>query len=113
MGANLETGETVAVPQRVIDIVTDRGIPFRVAYGNRPYSSGELAKFPTVAFYDARYTMNSPVHAHGQFVADYSVETLFERHSGYPLNLYGSEGDWTINANAMSVVRLWLINHGL
>lgn len=102
--------ESPVIPQRVIDIVTDRGVPFRVAYGKRPYTTGELSKFPVVAFYDTRYTMDSPLHAHGQFVADYSIETLLERQNGYPLNLAGGQTDWTIDASAMALVRMWLVN---
>lgn len=99
--------ESPVIPQRVIDIVTDKGIPFRVAYGNRPYTTGELSKFPVVAFYDARYTMDSPLHAHGQFVASYSIESLLERLPDWPLDL---GGDWEVDACSMKLVRMWLIH---
>ena len=108
--AHGSNGKAVPVPQRVMDIVTDKGIPFRVAYGNRPYASGELASFPTVAFYDARFTMKSPVHAHGQFVSDYSVETLLERQSGWPLTLDGGVPNWEIDASTMALVKMWLVH---
>lgn len=110
MSVQSETREIVAIPQRVIDIVTDKGIPFRVAYGNRPYSTGELAKFPTVAFYDARYKMESPVHAHGQFVSDVSIETLLECPTGWPLDLDGGQPNWYIDASAMTLVKTWLVH---
>lgn len=103
-------GKAATEPQRVIDIVTDRGVPFRVAYGKRPYTTGELSKFPVVAFYDTRCTVASPLHAHGQFVADYSVETLLERQNGWPLALYGNDPSWVIDAGSMALVRMWLIH---
>lgn len=102
--------KAVTVPQRIIDIITEKGIPFRVAYGNRAYRDGALAEFPTVAFYDTRYTMDSPLHEHGQFVSDFSLETLLERQKGYGLDLDGGRTNWYIDANAMDLVRSWLIN---
>jgi hypothetical protein len=102
--------KTVTVPQRLIDIVTDKGISFRVAFGNRMLNDGSLEDVPEVAFYDTRYTMTQPVHQHGQFVNAYSVETLLERQSGYPLNLYGGQSNWTIDASAMALVKMWLVN---
>lgn len=104
-----ETGEAITVPQRFIDIVTDRGIPFRVAFGNRMLNDGSLEDVLEVAFYDARYGMGGLVHQHGQFVNAYSIEALLERERGYGLNLYGGESNWTVDANAMDLVRLWLI----
>lgn len=104
--AHGSTGKTVTVPQRVMDFVNDSGIPFRVAYGNRAYRSGEIAPLPTVAFYDARYDFDT----HGQFVADYNLETLLERRRGYGLDLQGDVPNWYIDAASMDLVRLWLIN---
>lgn len=103
------TGITT-VPQRFIDIVTDRGIPFRVAFGNRMLNDGSLQDVPEVAFYDTRYTMTGPVHQHGQFVNAFGIETLLERERGYGLVLYGGVPNWDIDASAMDLVRSWLIN---
>lgn len=96
----------VTVPQRIIDIVTDNGIPFRVVYENRVYRSGAIAAIPTVAFYDARYDFD----AHGQFVSDYGLDTLLERQRGYGLTLQGGVPNWDIDAASMDLVRSWLIN---
>lgn len=96
----------VTVPQRIIDIVTDNGIPFRVVYENRVYRTGAIAAMPTVAFYDARYDFD----AHGQFVSDYNLETLLERQKGYGLTLQGGVPNWDIDAASMDLVRSWLIN---
>lgn len=99
-------GETVPVPQRIIDIVTEKGIPFRVVYGKREYLNGTYSLTEVVSFYDSRYS-HTPL---GQFVSDYYVETLLERECGYGLTLYGGVPDWTIDAGAMDLVRSWLIN---
>lgn len=97
----------VTMDERIMDIVTDRGIPFRVVYGHRKYRNGELSKSPVVAFYDRRYDFDT----HGQFVADYGRETLLERHSkGWGLDLDGGVPNWTVDASAMYVVMTWL-NH--
>lgn len=99
------TGITT-VPQRIIDIVTDNGIPFRVVYENRVYRSGAIAAKPTVAFYDARYDFTE----HGQFVADYNPETLLERQRGYAMPLNGDYADWTIDGSTMNLVLTWLVH---
>jgi hypothetical protein len=101
---------TVDVTEHVIDIETDRGIPFRVTVGKRAYRDGTYSPYDVVAFYDRRYEMNSPLHAHGRFVSDYSVETTLERERGYGLNLNGGEPAWTIDAGTMDLVRSWLIH---
>lgn len=106
MGIQSGSGETVAVPQRIIDIVTDSGIPFRVVYGKRVYRNGEIAKSPTVAFYDRRYDFD----AHGQFVSEYNRETMLERRTGYGLELQGDVPNWYVDASAMYVICTWL-NH--
>ena|SRR5881394_2143978 len=98
--------KAVTVSQRIIDIVTDRGIPFRVVYENRVYRNGEIAAFPTVAFYDTRYDID----AHGQFVSDFSAETLLERQNGYPLDLDGGQPNWQIDGSAMALVKMWLVH---
>lgn len=100
----------VPVPQRFMDIVTDRGIPFRVAFGNRMLNDGTLQDTPEVAFYDTRYEMTSPVHQHGQFVSSYLLETLLERESGYPMSLCGGIVDWEIDGTSMYLLRMWLVN---
>lgn len=96
----------VSMDERIIDITTKRGIPFRVVYGHRKYRNGELSKTPVVAFYDRRYDFDT----HGQFVSDYDRETLLERHGGYGLNLDGGVPNWSVDASAMYVVMTWL-NH--
>lgn len=106
----VQPGKAITVPQRIIDIVTEKGIPFRVAFGNRMLNDGSLEDVPEVAFYDTRYTMSGLVHEHGQFVNAYGAETLLERERGYGLNLYGGESNWTVDAGTMDLVRSWLIN---
>lgn len=96
--------KAVTVPQRIMDIVTDNGIPFRVVYENRVYRSGAIAEKPTVAFYDARYDFD----AHGQFVSDYDRESLLERRRGYGMDLQGDVPNWYIDAGSMDLVLRWL-----
>lgn len=103
----------VPVPQRIIDIVTDKGTPFRVAFGNRMLNDGTLEDMPEVAFYDARYEMTGLVHQHGQFVNAYSADTLLERGRGYGIDLYSGDRDWIIDAGSLDLVRSWLINLGV
>lgn len=102
-------GKAVKVPQRIIDIVTDRGIPFRVVYGKRAYRDGTVSPYEVVAFYDARYDFTE----HGQFVSDYNPETMLERERGYGLNLDGGVPNWTVDAGAMDLVRSWLVHQVL
>lgn len=100
----MDMGDTV-VP-RCIDIVTNNGIPFRVVYENRVYPSGVISEKPTVAFYDARYAFGP----HGQFVADYYVESLqvHDKHKG--LYLCGNHKPWTVDAASLRLVWSWLLN---
>lgn len=100
------TRRVVTVPQRLIDIVTDSGIPFRVVFENRVYRNGEIAVKPTVAFYDTRYDFD----AHGQFVSDFSRETLLERRTGYGLDLQGDVPNWYIDAGSMDLITRWLVH---
>lgn len=104
------TRRVVTVPQRIMDIVTEKGIPFRVAYGQRMLNDGSFEVFSEVAFYDARYEMPGLVHQHGQFVNAYDVETMLERERGYGLTLHGADSNWTVDAGTMNLVRSWLIN---
>lgn len=59
---------------------------------------------PGVEFYDTRY----PISVYGQFVGRYFVETLLERDEHVGLDLHGGVPDWSIDADAMDVVRAWL-----
>ena len=96
----------VKVAERIIDVTTDRGIPFRVVYGNRTYRDGTIADNPTVSFYDTRYDFGT----HGQFVSDYDRDTVLRHRGGWALNLDGGIPDWIVDASAMYVVCTWL-NH--
>lgn len=91
---------------RMVDVVTDRGVPFRVTFGKREYRDGTYSPYQVVSFYDARYDFTE----HGQFVSDYNPETLLERVSGYPLCLNGDYADWTIDASTMKLVTSWLVH---
>jgi hypothetical protein len=95
--------------ESTIDVVTDRGVPFRVVYGYREYRDGSHSAFPVVSFYDRRYDFT----AHGQFVSDYNTETMLERQSGYALCLNGDYADWTIDGSTMNLVRMWLVHQFL
>lgn len=101
--------KAVPVPQRIIDVVTEQGIPFRVALGRRMLNDGSFEAWPEVAFYDARYEMSGLVHQHGQFVNAYGIEMMLERERGYAFCLSGGILDWTIDAGTMDLVRSWLI----
>lgn len=89
----------------ILDIVTDRGIPFRVVYGIREDIHGrpmtEYGK--VVAFYDRRFLHTR----HGQFVSDYDADTLLNRPI-YGLNLRGNVENWSIDRINMIVVDEWL-----
>lgn len=91
---------------RMVDVVTDRGVPFRVTFGKREYRDGTYSLTDVVSFYDSRYD-HTP---HGQFVSDYCPETMLERGRGYGLCLNGDYADWTIDAGTMDLVRSCLIN---
>jgi hypothetical protein len=89
------------------------GIPLAIkivrkgeTYGLKGYLVHDEDK-PLVEFYDARYAGKEGFDAEGQFVSRYYVETTLERpHGG--LDLYGGEPLWTVCADDMALVRLWL-----
>lgn len=85
-----------------LDIITDQEIPFRVVYGRRTYMGNVVSSFPVVAFYDRRYQHDT----HGQFVGDYTSETVLNGDFG--LNLNGGEPEWTVDRHAMRLVRAWV-----
>lgn len=89
-----------------LDITTYNGVPFRVVYGFREYLNGELSPTKVVAFYDRRY----PHTEHGQFVADYSADTLLDHPEYRGMALYGGEPSWVIDGHTMGLVHDWLIN---
>jgi hypothetical protein len=97
---------------RVLDVVTERGIPFRVVYGKRQFMDGSFSLNPVVAFYDRRFTGDSIPHftEHGQFVSDFSRGTLLGTEFSYGLDLDGDTANWYIDGSAMYVIRTWL-NH--
>jgi len=99
----------VSVDEQIIDIVTDRGIPFRVVYGHRKYRSGDVSITPVVALYDRRYEYDhlyggSP---HGQFVTDYLLND-FLAHGPYGLDLAGGVDAWTIDKENVGLISIWL-----
>lgn len=89
-----------------IDVVAENGVPFRVVYGHRKLLTGHTEPYPTVAFYDRRYSTFT-VYG-GQFVSDYKSDDLIDRDNGYGLNLYGGEDDWTIDTHTMRLIIRWL-----
>jgi hypothetical protein len=91
----------------MVDVVTDRGIPFRVTFGKREYRGGTHSPYEVVSFYDARYDFTE----HGQFVSDYNPETLLERQRGYGLDLDGNQPNWYIDGSTMNLVLTWLVHH--
>lgn len=93
----------------VLDIVTDRGIPFRVIYGKRQYRNGKWSDV-VVSFYDRRNA--GDFHGeNGQFVSDYRADTLLVDNVGYGLALNGDYAEWTIDKATMDLVRNWLVHH--
>lgn len=86
----------------ILDIITDREVPFRVTYGIRFYNGVKTHPYPVVAFYDRRF----PHSEHGQFVGDYMSETMLNSETG--LLLDSDQLDWTIDRHAMRLVRAWL-----
>ena len=103
------SGRTVPIPLRFIDVVTDRGVPFRVTFGKREYRDGTYSPYEVVSFYDFRYA-GKDFGPNGQFVSDYNPETLLERQGGYGLCLNGDYADWTIDGTTMFLIRVWLVN---
>ena len=99
-----ETGATVNMAEYVIDVTNMDGIPFRVVYGHRTYRDGTKSLTPVVTFYDRRYAHT----AHGQFVSDYTLDTMLERRAGYGLCLDGGVSNWNVDATTMVVVTSWL-----
>ena len=89
----------------VIDILTDREIPFRVVYGRREYVDGMLSEREVVSFYDRRFTMSH--NPHGQFVSDYFPESLFD-HGNDALSLDGGVLNWVIDRASMVLILDWL-----
>jgi hypothetical protein len=108
--AHGNTGETVNMAEHVIDVATDRGIPFRVVYGRRQYRDGSYSTQPVISFYDRRYAGNKGFDAHGQFVSDYDVESMLRRHSGYALDLDSGVPNWSVDASSMALVKTWLVH---
>jgi len=97
-----------AVPAlRMVDVVTEKGIPFRVTFGRRKYRDGSYSTTEVVSFYDSRYDFTE----HGQFVSDYNPETLLEMRTGTPLHLQGGEPNWVIDGWTMRLVTSWLVHH--
>jgi hypothetical protein len=90
--------------EKIIDVTTDQGVPFRVVYGKRQFRDGSWSTGRVVAFYDRRNQFDT----HGQFVSDYNRETLLERRPGYGLDLQGNEPSWYVDATAMHVIMTWL-----
>lgn len=95
-----------------LDIIANNGVPFRVVLLpdgksiNRPaankYNTNDK---PQVEFYDLRH----PHTPDGQFTgACYYLDTLLEDPTGYGLSLYGGVDEWTVDAEAMVIVRTWL-----
>jgi hypothetical protein len=65
---------------------------------------------PTVEFFDATYegSVHGPL---GQFTTGrYYVKTILNAEKGEGLNLLGYEPDWSIDGEAMDIVRAWLHN---
>ena len=102
----MERAKSAVHSLRMVDVVTDRGVPFRVTFGKREYRDGTHSPYDVVSFYDARYDFTE----HGQFVSDYNPETLLERQRGYGLCLNGDYADWTIDGSTMNLVTSWLVH---
>lgn len=102
----------------MFSVVSAKNVPFVVRvvrvgdkYGRDnclTYGEGEhdRADDVLVEFYDARY----PHTEFGQFVSRYYLSTLLEDgvHCEFGLCLDGGEPDWSIDADAMFLVREWL-----
>lgn len=104
-----------------MDIVNNRGHRFTVVLAPEGYwYRGKLSTAgPLVEFYDATHRDNgdrchlSGNRRHdwsifGQFVSDYNLRSMLERHNAFGLNLHGGEDAWSIDAHAMLTVRTWL-----
>lgn len=99
-----------------LDVITANGVPFRVIR----LDANETGKYPRavadeviVEFYDRRYA-GERFTADGQFVSRYFERTLFEdlpNKHGTGLCLDGGNRIWDIDAEAMDLVRGWLILH--
>lgn len=74
------------------------------SYGRSGIMSWEHENRPGVEFYDTRY----PHTEFGQFVGRYYVETILEQKGHVGLNLDCGIPDWSIDADAMAIVRKWL-----
>lgn len=64
---------------------------------------------PIVEFYDATYEETAAFGPLGQFVGSYYIETLLDRASGVPLNLWTSVPEWTIPASEVSRAMEWVV----
>lgn len=74
------------------------------SYGRSGALAWEPEDRPGVEFYDTRY----PHTEFGQFVGRYYVETILEQKGHVGLNLDCGIPDWSIDADAMAIVRRWL-----
>lgn len=61
---------------------------------------------PLVEFYDTRYS-HTPL---GQFVSRYYLSTLLDREADTGLNLDGGVPSWSVSAEAMNAIHLWLLD---
>jgi hypothetical protein len=93
--------------EHVMDVITARGVPFRVVYSDRLDTSGKSIHHTyVVSFYDRRYD-HTP---HGQFVADHLVDTVLKLgQNGDGVSLYGDVPDWVFDSTAMRLVYSWLM----
>jgi|SRR5579871_1404674 hypothetical protein len=85
---------------------SDTGVPFAAVYSDdaEPHREYEGSM---VSFYDTRFAFT----AHGQFVADYYVETLIEDEAelcNRGLALVGYVPEWSIDPGNMVRVISWL-----
>lgn len=95
----------------VLDLISDRGIPFRFVLQRagsalernpgRPYTS----RHDVVCVFDLRF----PHTANGQFVADYHVNTLSEREPT-GIRFYTPIPEWSIDYIAEGILQRWLAN---
>jgi hypothetical protein len=85
-------------------------IPYsvRIVFKGERYGLNEVLihdrKEPLVEFYDARYAHTQ----YGQFVSRYYVSSVLGHPGNYGLSLYGGVPDWTLSAETMQAVKVWL-----
>lgn len=91
---------------RIMDIVTDYGVPMRVVFGIRLDMTGKpLREYGrTVQFYDKRYRGTE----YGQFIGDWSPSIFLEIPSNGHFPMNGTNREWMLDHASRRLVSLWL-----